>query len=283
MRFKLTSTMSELIRALRLEGHKVFVVGGAVRDHHMHKKPKDLDLATDAVPQAVLSLVERHRMIAIPDAKAFAHGIVRVVDKTTGEFIDLATLRRDIACDGRHADVEFTDSVLEDLSRRDLTINAMAAEIQEDGTCGEVIDPFSGRSDLEDKVIKFVGEPFSRITEDFLRMVRACRFSALGEDWSIDVESFEAICTLSHFIEEVSKERIRDEIMKAIMSPKPSNFFRNLVACGLCDYILPDLVLGIGCDQNEYHGRDKFKCKRCGAILLRNEYEELKAKNTSHC
>lgn len=259
MKFELTRSQSHVIQTINYQGNSVYAVGGAVRDQLMEKKPKDIDLATNALPEAVRQSLQIEGFTVIPDSVAFSHGIVRAVDKDTGELIDIATLRRDVSCDGRHALVEFTDDINEDLARRDLTINAMACRLKPSGECSEIIDPFGGKQDLQEPYIELVGDPDKRIAEDYVRMVRACRFTALWEEMpDIDLNTLEAIRNNAEKINTVSKERIRDEILKALAYPKPSNFFRTLDALGLLVHIFPDLKKGVGCEQNEYHAEPVF-------------------------
>jgi tRNA nucleotidyltransferase (CCA-adding enzyme) len=259
MKFELTRSQSQVIQTINYQGNSVFAVGGAVRDLVRGVKPKDIDLATNALPLAVKTSLQIEGFTVIPDTVAFHHGIVRAVDKDTGELIDIATLRRDVSCDGRHAEVEFTDNIEEDLARRDLTINAMAAHISPNGEIKQIIDPFGGRQDLQEPYIQLVGDPDTRIAEDYVRMVRACRFTALWEDApDTDIATKEAIQRNAEKINTVSKERIRDEILKALAYPKPSNFFRALDAHGLLDHVFPDLKKGVGCGQNKYHAEAVF-------------------------
>lgn len=283
MKFELTNTETSIIDLLNGAG-QTWIVGGAVRDMLLGKTPKDIDLATDLVPDTVESLITSAGFICIPDKKAKEHGIIRAVDRDTGDLIDIATLRRDVSTDGRHAEVEFTDNLMEDLARRDLTINAMAVVINSDGTAGPHLhDPHDGCRHLEDLIIRFVGDSNDRVKEDALRMIRACRFTALGESWTIHDRDLKAIKEHAYEIKTVSKERIRDEILKALSYDKPSNFFRALDACGLLDIIFPDLARGIGCEQNEYHSTAKYRCKSCSTELSHLELMKLRAKNTSHC
>jgi tRNA nucleotidyltransferase/poly(A) polymerase len=256
MQIKLTATQAELVQLIRDSGHKVWLVGGAVRDLLLEQEPKDLDFCTNLEPTALALMIPGHGFIALPDKTALSHGIVRVVDKETGKIIDIAALRKDVSCDGRHAQVELSNDIIEDLSRRDFTINAMAAEISPDGTLGEIIDPFGGRDDLKEKLVRFVGNPLDRIQEDALRMIRACRFTALDENWNCLGKL--SISESKEQIRKVSKERIRDEIMKALMYKKPSNFFRHLEMCGLLAIIFPDLHKGVGITQNEHHAEPVF-------------------------
>lgn len=259
-KFQFTSSQSEIVEGVRTQTMgQIWVVGGAIRDLLLKRTPKDIDFATDLEPKNVQSLLRQLGMIVIPDQTALDHGITRTVDKETGEIIDIATLRKDEQCDGRHARVVFTKSLREDLARRDLTINAMAAVVDVDGTIDQLHDPFEGLRDIENKVINFVGDPNRRVKEDWLRMVRACRFCALGPEWERSRDTNHAMWAYKDRINEVSAERIRDELLKAMSYPYPGGFIRALDNVDLLKYVLPPVHLGIGVDQNEYHAEDVYE------------------------
>lgn len=287
--FKLSRTMKEIIAQLNHCKAKTYVVGGAVRDAVLGQEPKDLDFATD------YDIHELHHQVwsmghhMIEDKTALSHGIIRVIDPdatgTTGRLIDFAQLRRDDKTDGRHAIVTFTESIEEDLARRDFTMNAIAAEIDAEGTVLNIVDPFNGIGRLQDpaKRIEFVGKAYQRIDEDALRMIRACRFTALGDDFFLDPQDEGIIEGCAERVKTLSKERIHDEFIKALSYPKPSQFFRSMQRCGLLRHIMPDLEQGVGCVQNIYHSANSVVCKRCGIRLTDKEFSYLKQQNLSHC
>lgn len=247
MKFNFTKSEDEIISHL-IQNGKCYIVGGAIRDSLLGRTPKDLDFATDLLPQETKFIIENLGYICIPDKTAFDHGIIRVVDKETGNLIDIATLRKDDSCDGRHAGITFTESIIQDLSRRDFTINAMAWDIKEK----ELIDPFNGQKDLNGEMyITSVGNPIERFQEDHLRMIRACRFTALGGTIEHDTER--AIKELASNIRFVSKERIHDEIVSALSYPNPGAFFRSLLRCKLLEYIFPTLAWTVGCEGGKHH------------------------------
>lgn len=258
MKFSLTTTISDIVKTINSRGH-VWVVGGAVRDLILGREPKDIDLATDLLPEETVSVTRELGLIRIPDEKAFSHGIVRVVDRDTGEFIDIATLRKDDHCDGRHAEVSFTKNLKLDLGRRDLRINAMATSVDPDGTILEILDPWEGQKDIENKIIDFVGHPQRRIREDYLRMLRACRFTALGPDWKIEQFTAPWIIHDAEFINTISKERIRDEIIKAHKYSNPGNFWRSLQRCQLLKYIIPPMELAVTQEGGDRHDEQVFE------------------------
>lgn len=261
MQFELTPTQRKIVRLVRDTGHgDIWVVGGACRDLLLNKKPKDVDLVTNLPHETVKLIVEGEGLKVIPDETALSHGIVRVVDQDTGEPIDVASTRRDVWCDGRHAKVEYTPHLREDLARRDLTINAIAMKIHPNGEVdGTVFDHHNGQMHLHTGLICFVGDPGQRIREDALRMVRACRFMALSEKMNMAEPERRAIRENAARITEVSKERIRDEVLKALSYDCPSKFFRSLYDCGLLGFVIPDLLLAVGVEQNEFHAETVFE------------------------
>src|SRR4030042_3909609 len=157
--------MKEIIGRLLEGGHEAYMVGGAVRDYLLGKKPNDTDIATNARPEKIIELFKDRNVNEV--GKSF--GVVLV------DGIEVATYRSDryFGLNDKNVKIEYADSIVEDLARRDFTINAMALDLN-----GNLIDPFGGKKDLEDGIVKFVGDPNSRIYEDPNRIVRACRFAA---------------------------------------------------------------------------------------------------------
>lgn len=254
MKFEITPVVQTVLKKIEDKGGRVFVVGGAVRDTLLNRPVKDIDLATDLLPLEVETIVLDQKLLRIGGAHDFDHGIIRFHNSDTKEIVDIATLRRDDSCDGRFAKVSFTKNIQEDLERRDLTINAFAVEIDSSGKSIAPIHAYDDRiRDLDERVIRFVGIPEERILEDNLRMIRACRFMALGDEWKMGGTDEQAIIKHAHLIKTVSKERIHDEFIKALSYSRPSNFFLALQKCGLLKHIIPDLELAVGCDQNIHH------------------------------
>lgn len=286
LNFTLTPTQRDLVRGVTNAGGKIWIVGGAIRDQLLGITPKDIDFATDLIPNDIKIICKtKTNLRIIPDARGQQHGTIKIVDRDTGVDIDITTLRQDISTNGRHAIVKFSKDINVDLSRRDLTINAQAIEIDKYFTSLESRDPFDGSSDCRDKLVKFCGSTLSRCREDALRAIRACRFTALGRGWRLDDKTKRElkIFATNPLLNKISKERIRNEILKALSYSMPSNFFRSLHSCNLLEFVIPELINGIDCEENEYHGKDKFKCKKCGTIILGPEYKKLKRNNISHC
>ncbi len=212
-------------------GHELYIVGGAVRDALRKERNSDYDFATSATPQEVMDLFPR----VIPTG--IQHGTVTVMFQ--GEPYEVTTYRIEHGySDSRHPDaVSFTRSLHEDLSRRDLTINAMAL----DPRTGTVVDPFGGRDDLRDRRIRTVGSARERFSEDALRMVRAVRFTTtLRFDPEPDVES--AIIVLAPTVAAVSVERIAAEFEKMMRAETPSLGWMMLWRTGLLAKIIPEIL-----------------------------------------
>ena len=215
-----------ILKTLREAGFEAFAVGGCVRDSLIGRTPGDWDITTSARPEEVKRLFRRTVDTGLQ------HGTVTVL--LGKESYEVTTYRTDGAyTDGRHPDsVRFVSSLAEDLSRRDFTINAMAYA-PETG----VVDLFDGLRDLRDRRIRAVGDPVQRFTEDALRMLRAVRFSAqLG--FSLEKETFDAIRPLAPRLKMVSRERIRDELNKLLLSDHP-DYFELLAESGITGVIMP--------------------------------------------
>ena len=227
--------------------YEIFLVGGAVRDLLLGREVYDFDFATNARPEQVNRLFER----TVPTG--IRHGTVSVLlNKNSYE---ITTYRTDgVYSDSRHPDeVCFSQKIEDDLSRRDFTINALAYDLKDQN----IIDLFSGLADLEAGIIRTIGKADDRFREDALRMIRACRFSAqLG--FFIETETASAIFSNAGLIQNLSNERIRDELIKTVMSVKPSTGFENLRQTGILKIILPELDSGWGVMQNKFHKYDVY-------------------------
>lgn len=217
---QLSDDVYELADAFWAEGHDLYVVGGAVRDAVLGKAPKDIDLATGAVPDEVIRIVKAlpgHKVIEV--GKSF--GVVRVVTPSGGDY-EIATFRRDIGKGRRPDAVEFT-GIDDDVKRRDLTINALFYDVNKE----EIVDLVGGLHDLENNIVRAVGDPKERFDEDRLRILRALRFAArMGS--GLDPETGAAIKN-DNSLKGVSPERIRDEFLKGILSARKPELFIDLV------------------------------------------------------
>lgn len=234
---------------------EVYAVGGCVRDMLLGRKPKDVDLCTPATPEEVTRLFTSAGYRVIPTGEK--HGTVTVL--VNGEPYEITTFRTDVETDGRHAVIEYTRDIREDLARRDLTINAMAI----DGS-GRIVDPFGGRDDLERRTVRSVGDPYERFSEDLLRIIRAARFaSTLG--FKIEPETAEAMSAMAPILRDrigkqdqvehrlpnggskplvgVSVERLKEEFDKAFAgSEKPSRFLSEMWDLGVFQTLVPEMA-----------------------------------------
>jgi putative nucleotidyltransferase with HDIG domain len=227
------------------QGKQVFLVGGAVRDLILGREAQDWDLATDARPEEIIPLFRR----VIPTG--IKHGTVTIRYK--GRSIEVTTFRTESEySDGRRPDaVRYAATIEEDLSRRDLTMNAAALSLPG----GELRDPFDGAGDIKRRIIRCVGNPAERFTEDGLRPLRAVRFaSQLG--FEIEKATLEAIPRALEVTARVAPERIRDEFDKIIASPKPSAALLLMEKTGLLELLLPELAACRGIEQKGFHRFD---------------------------
>lgn len=244
-------------------GFDAFLVGGGVRDLLLGKIPKDYDIATNALPDDMIKIFPH----AILTNIRFGTVLVIVEDENSERFdVEVTTFRKEENYYGGRwpSKVEFTNTIENDLSRRDFTINAMAINLKglnvntEELIKDSVIDPFLGIKDLNDRVIRAVNDPNERFSEDGLRAFRACRLASELQ-FSIDKITFNAIKNSLNVAKMVSIERIRDEFVKLIMrSPKPSRGIILLKESGLLEIFLPELLACVGITQPEYHSDDVF-------------------------
>jgi putative nucleotidyltransferase with HDIG domain len=233
-----------IIQELRNRGHQAFLVGGCVRDRLLGIAPKDYDVSTNATPQQILSV--------FPDAQTVgAHFGVVLVSRPGGVHVEIATFRSETAyADGRHPDqVRFeTDPVL-DAQRRDFTINAL----MQDPLSGQVLDFVNGQADLNNRLIRAIGDAEMRFREDHLRMLRAVRFAARFV-FNIESRTLSAIQKLAPLICKISAERIRDEIVRILTEGNARRGFELLDDTGLLIHILPEIKAMQGVQQPpEYH------------------------------
>jgi tRNA nucleotidyltransferase (CCA-adding enzyme) len=228
---------NQIVETLRKSGFESYFCGGCVRDMFMGIEPQDYDICTNARPEQIAPLFAK----TIPVGAQF--GVVIVV--LAGDEFEVATFRADGRYkDGRRPiDVRFV-SREEDVHRRDFTINAMLY----DPVDKRVIDYVGGQQDIQDRIIRAVGNPSARFTEDKLRMMRAIRFAGRF-DYTIDPETWDAICTSAPEITQVSFERIRDELLKTLTGPSPYKGAELLLKAGILKEILPEVVALIGVEQ----------------------------------
>lgn len=249
-------------KRLTERGFRAFLVGGCVRDVLRGTAPRDWDIATSATPQDVQRSFDK----VIPTG--IAHGTVTVLSR--GTHVEVTTFRTEGAyVDGRRpTSVEFKTDINEDLSRRDFTINAMAF----DPVNRELADPFGGQADLAAKLLRAVGDPLARFGEDGLRALRAVRFAAvLG--FSVDARTFEAIGKTLHVFKKVSAERVHDELVKLLLSPRPKQGLQLLFQSGLLAAFLPEVAELSGFIRGMPHDLFEFSAE---AVAQTPAVEELR-------
>ena len=240
MKLSVPPGAEKILRALEEHGYEAYVVGGCVRDSILGRNPDDWDITTSASPQQVKEIFRRTVDTGLQ------HGTVTVLMDKEG--FEVTTYRVDGAYeDGRHPkEVRFTASLEEDLKRRDFTINAMAYHPDRG-----LVDLFHGMDDMKKKVIRCVGDPMERFSEDALRILRAVRFSAqLG--FSIEERTREGIRALASNLSHVSAERIQVELVKLLVSPHP-DFLRDAYETGITAQFLPEFDACMETEQNTPH------------------------------
>lgn len=236
-RFSPSPGFSRTAERLEAAGFEAWAVGGAIRDAYVRQigtkpglpDPGWEDLTTDARPDDVMRLFPRTVPVGV------SHGTVKVLDGDEG--YEVTTFRRDVETDGRHARVAFADSIGEDLSRRDFTANAIAWR----PASGEVRDDWDGAEDIEDGVLRAVGEPEARFREDYLRVLRGFRFAGRFE-WAIEARTDEAMREAVDGLSGLSAERVREELLKVMADPKPSAALELYATCGALGHWYPELV-----------------------------------------
>lgn len=231
----------EIIRKLEDHGFEAYAVGGCVRDGVLGKTPQDWDITTSALPEQVKQLF--HKTIDT----GLKHGTVTLLMGSSS--YEVTTYRIDGIYENNRSplSVSFTADLVEDLRRRDFTMNAMAYNEKEG-----LVDAFLGMKALQERIIECVGDPNERFIEDALRMLRAIRFAAqLGFDIHHTTE--EAIIKNAHLIQNISGERVHMEMTKILISENP-HYIEKLVTLGLMQYIIPEFMVNVGLEQyNKHH------------------------------
>lgn len=252
---KLPREVENIYKKLKKNDFKMYLVGGAVRDIILGKPITDWDFATDATPDQIVEL--------FPNAfydNSFGTVGIPFEQNEKQEIIEVTTFRSESEYkDNRHPEkIEWGKTIEEDLKRRDFTINAIAIELGE--FAEKVIDPYDGKKDSDLKVIRAVGDPSARFKEDALRILRAIRFEAqLG--FKIDDQTWQALIETKSLISSISWERIRDELLKILVTERAYEGIKRLDEAGILEIILPELIKGKGVSQvrpGRHHTEDVF-------------------------
>ena len=252
MRTMIPPDVLAVCKRLHGAGYQAHLVGGGVRDMLLGRTPADFDVATDAVPEAVLELFGNR--FAVPTG--LKHGTVTVLtDTAPPRHVEVTTFRGEGEyLDGRRpSSVTYVKSLKDDLARRDFTMNAVAYDPLADA----ITDPFDGRRDLSQGLIRAVGDPIARFREDGLRPMRAVR-QAAQLAFDIDPPTKASIEPTLDVVRKVSAERLRDELLKLLAAPQPSRGLTLMRDTGLLGVVIPELLEGVGCTQNRFHKHDVF-------------------------
>ena len=269
----LPQEVKSIIERLEKAGFQAFAVGGCVRDTLLGLEPQDWDIATSANPEEIQKVFPG----SFYENKFLTVTVLTDSQNQKLKEIEITTYRKEAEySDQRHPDqVDLASSIEEDLARRDFTVNAMALKIKNGRS--QILDIFDGQKDLKNKIIKTVGDPQARFTEDALRLMRAVRFATtlnnkvdetnvssppfalLQRAWAIEDKTFQALKDNAHLLEAVSKERIRDEFVKIVMSERAAQGIELLRESGLLKYIIPELEEGVDCSQNKHHIYDCYQ------------------------
>lgn len=244
MKINVPAEVSGALRALADAGFPAYLVGGCVRDMLLDKTPTDWDIATGAKPEDIQRI--------FPESvyeNAFGTVALKIEPTEKVKSVEITTFRLEGKyTDKRHPDdIKFASSIEEDLARRDFTVNAIARSA--DGT---LVDPYGGEADIKRKIIRAVGDPGVRFGEDALRLMRAVRFSASLE-FSIEEKTAEAVRTHAALLEYIARERVRDELVKIVMTDRAQEGIAMLEELGLLRLVIPELREGIGVSQNKHH------------------------------
>ena len=248
-KMKLPDLLKDFGKVFSDAGFKAYLVGGAVRDMIMKVPAHDWDVATNATPQDVIKLFK----FVVPTG--IEHGTVTVHYK--GNEIEVTTFRTETGySDGRHPDsVNYAATIEEDLARRDFTMNAIAASLED----GVIVDPYGGQDDIKKKLIRTVGAPHERFMEDGLRPVRALRFAA-KLDFSIEKDTYSEIFKkeIQQKVSSISIERVRDEFEKIMKAKVPSVGLKMMEETGILALFIPEFNVCRGCVQSDYRAFHKF-------------------------
>lgn len=262
---KIPKEVEFVVHELEKSGFEAYVVGGCVRDLLLAREPEDWDVTTNAKPEEVQKIFPEN----FYENKFFTVTVRTGSDNPKLKEIEVTTFRSDHKYTDRRrpGEVKYVKTLEEDLSRRDFTINAMAlrlnfqfpisnfqtnSKLKTQNSKFKLVDLFHGEEDLKQKVIRAVGNPSERFSEDALRMMRAVRLATVL-DFKIEEKTKKAIQECSQLLEEISKERVRDEFLKIIMADHAMKGIELLYELQLLRHIVPELEQGYGVEQNKHH------------------------------
>jgi putative nucleotidyltransferase with HDIG domain len=248
-----------VIAVLHGASYEAYLVGGCVRDLLMGVTPKDYDVTTNATPEEIIALFPKtfyENSFGTVGVVTCGEDLGTVCSDETVKIVEVTPYRLEGEySDNRHPDtVTWSKNLLDDLGRRDFTVNSIAYN----PVTHEIIDPYNGQEDIEKKQIKAVKEPDVRFKEDGLRLMRAVRFMS-QLDFDIDTVTRESIERNAELLQNISRERVRDEFIKLIMTKYPMRGLVIMKETGLLDFVIPELLRGVGVSQNQAHAYDVWE------------------------
>jgi poly(A) polymerase/tRNA nucleotidyltransferase (CCA-adding enzyme) len=248
-----------VIAVLQGSSFEAYLVGGCVRDLIMGVTPKDYDVTTNATPEEIIGLFPKtfyENSYGTVGVVTCGEDLGTVCSDETVKIVEVTPYRLEGSySDSRHPDeVKWSKNLFDDLGRRDFTVNSMAYN----PVTHEIMDPYDGQKDIENKVIRAVGDANVRFNEDALRLMRAIRFMS-QLDFDIEAVTRESVENNAHLLKNISNERVRDEFCKLIMSDFPMRGLIMMKETGLLEYVVPELLRGIGVEQNQAHSFDVWE------------------------
>jgi poly(A) polymerase/tRNA nucleotidyltransferase (CCA-adding enzyme) len=260
--FKELKTPKEVlmvVAVLNAAPYEAYLVGGCVRDLLMGLEPKDYDITTNATPEQIISLFPKtfyENTYGTVGVVTCGEDLGTVCSMESVKIVEVTPYRLESGySDNRHPDsVKWSNNLRDDLSRRDFTVNAIAYN----PVTHEIVDPYNGQKDIENKIIRGVGDADVRFKEDALRLMRAVRFMS-QLDFDIDPVTRESIEKNAKLLKNISRERVRDEFVKLIMTDYPMRGLVLMKETGLLEYVVPELLRGVGVTQNQAHMYDVWE------------------------
>ncbi len=256
---KIPREVRGVVAILQGAGHEAYIVGGCVRDLVMNNAPKDYDITTNATPEEIIALFPKtfyENTYGTVGVVTCGEDGLPVCSDETVKIVEVTPYRLESTySDNRHPDeVKWSKNLEDDLKRRDFTCNALAFN----PTTGDLIDLYNGLGDIEAKVIRAVGDADTRFNEDALRLMRAVRF-VCQLDFDLDPVTRESVEKNAALLNNISRERVKDEFVKLIMTDFPMRGFVLMKETGLMDYVVPELLRGVGVTQNQAHAYDVWE------------------------
>lgn len=257
-----SSNYLDIIKIIDHAGGNARVVGGAVRDYFLSASANDVDIATDLLPHQIMDILNKAEIKVIPTgithgtvSAIFAKKALRDSNIESSEIIEITTLRKDVSCFGRKAEVLFTNSFYEDAARRDFTINALSyCPLRE-----EIYDYFDGISDLNNRIVKFIGNPEQRINEDYLRILRFFRFTHRFAK-NIDKPALSACINHKEKLRLLSNERIKSEMDLILAASNNQDILEIMYQTGILNMIYPGINYALQSQKNLLEAAQFYQC-----------------------